>query len=154
MEQKIITTKTDLVKIIDDPYYFFHSASSTLEVMDEPSSTLLEYKVEGEALDLMIALVEGKRKAFEEYVFISCEAHYQEKKAAEEKARAEIENKNKNVGAFSFRCMASGKWFEYKIQADSLADAERVGWENLAKDTAHWKYGSAKRWSVSSWSCK
>jgi hypothetical protein len=145
MEQKqIIKTKVDLIKIIADyPYYFFYSSSSTLEVMDEPSSTLLEYKVEGEALDLMIALDEGKRKAFEEYVFISCEAHYQEKKAAEEKAKV-----------FVFRCMASGKWFEYKLQASSLSDAERIGWEKLVQDTRHWKYGSAKRWSVSSWSCE
>ncbi|NCB03788.1 MAG: hypothetical protein EOM67_16775 [Spirochaetia bacterium] len=147
MEQnKVIKTKVDLVKIIDDPYYFFYPESSTLKVWDGlyRETTFREYKVEGEALELMMGLDEGKHESFEEYVFISCEAHYQEKKAAEEKERKE----------FEFRCLASGKWFEYKLQASSLADAERIGWEKLAQDTAHWKYGSARSWSVTSWSCQ
>lgn len=155
MEQnKVIKTKEELVKIIDDLFYFFYPESSTLKVGDDLYSMTLEYRVEGEALDLMMGLYEGTHKAFEDYVFISCEAHYQEKQAAEEKARAEIENKNKNGGVFEFRCLARGKWFEYKLQASSLADAERIGWEKLDQDTRHWKYGSAKRWSVTSWACK
>ena len=135
-KNKVIKTKVDLVKIIDDLFYFFYPQSSTLKVGDDLYSMTLEYRVEGEALDLMIALDEGEEKAFEEFIFMLAEADYQEKQEV-----------------FVFRCMARGKWFEYKNQASSLADAERIGWEKLAQDTRHWKYGSAKSWSVSSWSC-
>jgi hypothetical protein len=85
-KNNLLTSKVNLVKIISDyPYYFFYPESSILEVMDASHSTLLEYKVEGEALDFIIALCEGEEKAFEDFIFTLAEADYEEKQRAETK---------------------------------------------------------------------
>lgn len=149
MEQtnNVVESRTKIFKIINDYiYYAFDSSSSTLEAGDDLDSSVY-FNVKGEALNFLISLEEADEKALTELIFFSVEDD-------EEEEKKQKEFKEKNGGLFVFRCMASGKVFAYEIQANSLAEAERIGWEKLAQDTRHWKYGSAKSWSVSSWSCE
>lgn len=146
MEQ--ITTMKELNIFIQEfDNYSFNSDNSTVFFSSSYSHYAdQELRVEGEALEFLL-----KEEAEEEAERKNRQTPEEKEWEAAEKARL---YKNKNGGLFEFRCFAKNReWFVYQIQADSLDDAERIGWELLAKDTAHWKRCADRR-NCYHWDCE
>jgi hypothetical protein len=145
---KVIKTIKDLKIFIDefDNYRFYSSTSTVYFEYSYSHYADQEVEVEGEALAFLL-----KEEAEEEAERKNRQTPEEKAWEAEEKARL---FKNKNGGLFEFRCFAERKWFVYQIQATSLDDAERIGWEKVAKETAHWKGGSVTRRSCYFYSCE
>jgi hypothetical protein len=155
MEKKqTITTERETLYLLSqwDNDLFFASRR-TLYVEDEEDNGYrnhAEYLVEGEAFKFLV-------KREEDEILARVERARKEAIVPKEEKEAQA-LKEKNGGWFIFRAFFRGFWFYYEFEAKSLADAERIGWKSLAKETAHckgdWKGGRVTKRKVRVWFCE
>lgn len=148
MERRKITTIEELKIFIEEfDHYCFNSYHSTVFFSYSYSQYANQTcNVEGEALEFLLSEEAASEKRRAEEIRLE-----EEREKAEKEAQA---FKYANGGVFEFAAFANGRWFDYEFAANTLEDAERIGWEKLEKDTAHWKGGSANLFSVKCWYCR